>query len=114
VASKTNTGASIQGLSVKISAHKGTANGEKKNLHLQTRIPGSKRTNKTHAKLRQFVLAVYKRTAMDNNNEEGYGGLEAESEGGDTVIEIDNNPDLLSDVSFDETLPRYEQSSLQS
>jgi hypothetical protein len=114
VASRNNTRAGIRALSVKISAHKGTANGEKKNLHLRTRIPGPKRTNKTHAKFRQFVPAVYKTTAIDNNNEEGHGTLEAESEGGDTVIEIDNNPDLLNDVSFDETLPRYARSSLQS
>lgn len=37
----------------------------------------------------------------------------AESEGGDTVIEINNNSELLNDVSFDENLSPSQQHSLQ-
>jgi hypothetical protein len=123
VASRTNLGACVRALSEKISYRKNITNFEQKKLHLQTRIPGPKRTNNSHAKIRQFVPRVYKTVAKDKDDNErnngpaaadAFDGLEAESEDGDTSMETDNNPDLLNDVSFDETLDRHQQSSAQS
>jgi hypothetical protein len=123
VASRTNSGACVRALSEKISNRKNYTNVEQKKLYLQTRIPGPKRTNKMHAKVRQFLPRVYKTVAKnkdDNERDNGpeaadaFDSSEAESEDGDTSMETDNNPDLLNDVSFDETLDRHQQSSAQS
>jgi hypothetical protein len=123
VASRTNSGACVWALCEKISARKDTTNVEQKNLHLQTRIPGPKRTNEPHAKIRQFVPRVYKTVGRNDEDKESedkleaadvFDAFEAESEAGDTSMEIDNNPGLLNDISFDETLDRYQQSSSQS
>jgi hypothetical protein len=126
VTSKTYSGASIRAPVTKISVCKDTTNSDQKNVRLQTRIPIPKIVSKTHAKwtkIRQCVPLVYKTTANSMNEKidhnalstaAEFDGVEEEREGGDTIIEIDNNPDLLNDVSFDETLDRFQQSSSQS
>jgi hypothetical protein len=123
VASRTDSSACVRALSEKISAREDTTDVEQKSLHLLTRIPGPKRTNEAHAKIRQFVPRLYRTVGKNKDDKRGrdeptaagaFDGFEAESEAGDTSIEIDNNPGLLNDVSFDETLDRYQQSSSQS
>jgi hypothetical protein len=126
VTSRTYHAACIRALDLKTSFHKATTNREQNNVHLQTRIPCPRLTSKAHtklAKVRQFVSLVYKTVATNINNKandditataEDFDEVEAESEDGDTVIEIDNNPNLLNDVSFDEAIDGYQQSYMQS
>jgi hypothetical protein len=126
VTSRTHPAACIRALDVNTSSNKAKTNLEQKNVHPQTRIPGPGLTSTTQtkwSKVRQFVSLVYKTMAKNMNNKthddlpaaaQGLQEFEAESEDEDAVIEIDNNPDLLNDVSFDETIDRFQQSSVQS
>jgi hypothetical protein len=88
------------------------------NMRMQTRIPAPK-TTKTP---RKYLTIAYKVKTECEHNSNKHRTLtmanssvdmdvdEPESDD-DDVIEIDNNPELLNDVSFDETLDRHQQSS---
>ncbi|KAF1912081.1 hypothetical protein BDU57DRAFT_523433 [Ampelomyces quisqualis] len=106
-ASKTiPAGACIRALHGKKIVNKTPANNDQnKNEQTDSRIPKPKSANNMQMKARQRVTLVYKK--IDKNKEkEIVKNISHEN----AVTYVDNNSDLLEDVSFDESIPAGVQS----
>lgn len=110
VASKTNPpGACIRALQGKKIVDKKTAdNDQKKNVQNYSRIPMLKRANDKWMKPRKCVATVCKKTAVKNKDKKTE--VVKNISHINAVTYVDNNPDLLEDVSFDESIPGGVQS----
>jgi hypothetical protein len=130
VASRTNEGACLKALREVTMVRKKMA--KSKQAEVGTRIPGPKTTNviTKWAKSRQYKAVVSKEVIEDKKDETKH-ALEVaekakiavtfedqdkniECEESQVVIYIDNNPELLNDVSFDADIECDQQSSYQS
>lgn len=134
-ASRTNEGACLRALREVIVVCKNMTSGEQ--MTVKTQIPRPKTTT-THAaimkwaKSRQYKTLVWKTAVKDKKKIRGLAGVADEKSiakveecqkvemeweedaAGDTVIETNNNPELLNDVSFDANLDPEKQSSTKS
>jgi hypothetical protein len=130
VISRTNEGACLRALSEVTVVLKKMAKSEQKMV--KTHSPGPKTTNAIMkwAESRKYKAVVWKAATSDKNEEIKSASEVAEkaktivavrdqekrieNDESDTVIIIDNNPELLNDVSFDANLTWDQQSSRDS
>jgi hypothetical protein len=102
-------GACIRALQGKKIVNKTTANRDQNNNELTySRVPKPKCANNTWANARKRVAIVHKTTT--NKNKDKKKEVSKNVSHNNAVTYVDNNPDLLEDVSFDESIPGGVQS----